>query len=165
MPSAVELLSLEPERQMPLRQALVRIVLWVPASAVPDHHRAAAILALRDCAFELVVLDGVVFHLYGEPLLARHQARAARYRPALHHAVELEPQIVMQPPGGVLLDDIGVAAPALHLALRLRGHVKTTFGAISFQSRFGAAWHDFDRRISRHDAPDRLPDRRRAAPH
>src|SRR5262245_51173615 len=165
MPSAVQLLSFERERQMPFRQALVRIVLRVPASAVPDHYRAAAILALRDRAFELVVLGGVVFHLHGEPLLPRHKARAARYRPALHPAVELKPQVIMQPSGSVFLDDIGVAAFALHLALRFGGHVKTTFGAIAFQSGFNAAWHDLDRGISRRRAPDRLSDGCSAVPH
>src|SRR4029453_16318215 len=149
MPSAVQLLPLERERQVPLREALVRIVLRAPAAAVPDHHRTAAILALRDRAFELVVLDGMVFTLHGEPLPARHQAWATRYPPALHHAVEFEPQVVMQPPGGVFLDDISVAPPALHLALRLGGHIKTTFGAIGFQSRFAAALHDLDRRLLR----------------
>ena len=45
-----------------------------------------------------------------------HQARAARHRPALHHAVELEPEIVMQARRRVLLDDEVVAlarAPAV----------------------------------------------------
>src|SRR5262245_31227643 len=100
----------------------------------------------------------MIFHLYCEPLLARHKARPAGDCPALHPAVELEPQVVMQAPRGVLLDDVGVAAPALHLALRLGGHVKTTFGAIGFQSRFATAWHDLERRISRRCAPDRLSD-------
>ena len=38
----------------------------------------------------------MILDLHRQPLLARHQTGAARYRPAFHDAVEFEPQIVMQ---------------------------------------------------------------------
>ena len=55
----------------------------------------------------------------GKPLLARHKARATRDRPALQHAVHLQPEVVVKPAGCMLLDDEAVS-PGLDLsALRL----------------------------------------------
>ena len=134
MPGPVELLALELEGETALLEPLVRIAFRIPATAVPDHHRAAAILALRDGAFERVVLDRMVLDLHGQPLLAGHQARTLGDRPALHHAVELEPEIVVQPPRGVLLDDVLVALAARLAPARLRRHVELAFAAVDLQS-------------------------------
>ena len=49
----------------------------------------------------------MVFHLHGEALYRRVQTGALGHSPALHHAVELEPQVVVQVTGGVLLNDEG----------------------------------------------------------
>src|SRR3954464_14148962 len=90
---------------MAFLEAGMRIAVRLPLAAVPDQHGAAAIFAFRDGAFELVVFDRMVFDLHREPLLARYQAWPARHRPALHHTVEFEPQIVVQTRRGVFLDD------------------------------------------------------------
>ena len=47
-----------------------------------------------------------------EPLLGRVERRALRHRPALQHAVELEPQVVVVGGGVVLVHDEAVAAVA-----------------------------------------------------
>ena len=109
MPTAVQLLAVELELEMALGKALVRIADRFPAAAIPDDHRAAAILALRDRALEVAIFERVILDMDRQTLLARHQARPARHRPALQHAVHLEPQIVVQASGGVLLDDVAVA--------------------------------------------------------
>ena len=109
MPAAMELLAVELELEMAFRIALVRITNRFPAAAIPDDHRAAAILALRDRALELTVLEGMILHVHRKALLARDQARTARHRPALQHAVQLQPEIVVQAPGSVFLDDVAVA--------------------------------------------------------
>src|SRR5262245_17562059 len=158
VPAAVKFLAFERECQMALIETLVRIVFRLPAAAIPDHHRAAAIFALRDRAFELVVLDRVVFHLYGKALLARHHAWPAGHRPAFHHAVEFETQIVMQAPCRVLLDDVSIATFAYHLALGLGGYAEMALGVIDFQPRF-FPMHEPDRRISLGCVPARLLDR------
>ena len=118
---------------MTFLQAAMRILLRRPGAAVPDHHGAAAVFALRDGAFEGVVFDRMVFGLDREPLLARHQARAAGDRPALHHAVELEPQVVVQPRRRVLLDDEAVALGARLAAARLRRHAEFPFLAVDVE--------------------------------
>ena len=93
-----------------------------PRAAVPDHHRAAAVLALRDDALELGVLDRVVLDLHREPLDRRIERRTLRHRPREQHALPLEPEVVVERGRAVLLDDererlrrartFGVFAPA-----------------------------------------------------
>ena len=110
MPAAAEFLALEIEDEVALGVGLVRIAVGDPASPIPDHDGAAAILAIRDRALEGVVFDRMILDVDGKTLFVRIEARAARHRPALHHAVEFEPQIVVQPPRRMLLNDVAMAA-------------------------------------------------------
>src|SRR6185312_2901757 len=114
-------------------QTALGIAFRLPAPAIPDHHGAAAIFAFRDGAFEFVVFDGVVLDLDREPLLTWHEAGAARHRPAFHGAADLEPQIVMQPPRGMLLDHESMAALS-NLSARLLGEVEAALGVVGRQS-------------------------------
>src|SRR5262249_51896757 len=61
------------------------------------------------------------------------QAGAAGHRPALHHPVELEPKVVMQPPRRVLLDNESVAARLGDFAARLRCDVEFALGAVCLE--------------------------------
>ena len=96
VPAAVQLFALKGECEVALCQAFVRIAFRLPMATVPDHHRAAAIFALRNRAFEFVVGYRMILNLDCQPLFAGHKARPARHRPAFHHAVEFETQIVVQ---------------------------------------------------------------------
>src|SRR5262249_52916922 len=60
VPAAVQLFAVEAKVEPAGAVAFERIAFRMPAAAVPDHHRAAAILALRDGALERVVLDRMV---------------------------------------------------------------------------------------------------------
>src|SRR3546814_5887966 len=53
MPAPAELLALQLEIEVPLGIALPGIAQRRPAAAVPQHHRAAAVLALRNGALEV----------------------------------------------------------------------------------------------------------------
>jgi len=134
VPAAAELFALEGECEMALGEAFVWIVFRLPMATVPDHHRAATIFTLGDRAFELVIGYRMILNLHCQPLFAWHQARAARHRPAFHHAVELETKVVMQSSRGVLLDDEGIATLSRHLALRLGGNAKASLGAIRLET-------------------------------
>src|SRR5262249_31796972 len=101
MPSPMQLLAIQGESEMTFLVAGVRVALRIPAAAVPNHDGAAAILSLRDASLECVVFDRMIFDVDRKPLLVRNEARAAGDRPALHHAVELESQVVVQAPRGV----------------------------------------------------------------
>src|SRR5437762_10325398 len=113
----------------------------MPSPAVPDHHRAAAILALRDGTLEVVVFDRMILDLHRQPLLAGDQAWSARDGPALHHTVELEPQVVVEAAGGVLLDDELVALAARLRAARLRCHVELAFAVVDLKTHDRLASH------------------------
>src|SRR5690606_15005473 len=69
------------------------------------------------------------------------------HRPALQHAVQLQPQVVVQPPRRVLLDQIAVAAGGFLLAsARLRRRLEIAFLPIGVEAhqlalrRSGAAF-------------------------
>jgi hypothetical protein len=61
-------------------------------------------LALGNDALEVSVRDRVILDVHGEPLHLGVEARPLRDRPAQQHAVELEPEVVVQSGSGVLLD-------------------------------------------------------------
>src|SRR5208282_401944 len=105
-----------------------------PAPAIPDHDGAAAIFASRDSALERVVLDRMVLDVDGKAFFAGVETRAARHRPALHHPVEFEPQIVMQPPCGMFLNHIAVTAAGTLPAARLRRHAELPLFSVSLES-------------------------------
>src|SRR5829696_5943698 len=119
MPAAVQLGAVEAKLETTLLKGAVRVALGLPGAAVPDHHSPAAIFTLGNGAFELVVFDGMIFDMDGEPLFARNEARAAGHRPAFHYAVELKSQVVMQPRCSVLLDNKSIAAALSGFAPRL----------------------------------------------
>ena len=65
----------------------------------------AAILAFRDRPFEIAVVERMIFHLDGEPLVMRIERRAADHRPGFEDAVEFKTQIIMQQRRVMFLDD------------------------------------------------------------
>ena len=77
----------------------------LPRAPVPDDHVAAAVLALGDDALEVEVLDRVVLDVHREPPRLRVERRPLRHRPAGQHAVDLEPEVVVQAAGPVALHD------------------------------------------------------------
>src|ERR1700686_512256 len=118
---------------MPLGEPFVRIALRRPMAAIPDHHGTAAIFALRDGALKAFVRDRMVLDVDGETFFAGIETRATRDRPAFHNAVELEPQIVMQPPCRMFLNHITVAAAFFPTAARLRRDAELSFLAVDFE--------------------------------
>ena len=133
VPAAAQFFAVEHEIEVTFGISPVRIAFGKPASAIPDHHRAAAIFALRNGAFERVVFDRMVFDMDGKALFGGVETRAARDRPAFHDAVEFETEVIMQPTRGMLLDDITVAAAGRLAAARLRGDIKFPFPAVYFE--------------------------------
>ncbi|MHC2386025.1 hypothetical protein ACVIHB_000841 [Bradyrhizobium liaoningense] len=102
-PASMQLLAVQGELQIALLEAGFRIIRF-PRAAVPQHHRAAAILPFRNRAFEIAIVERMVFHLDRQPLVVRIEGGSFRHRPGLEHAVEFEPEIVVQAAGVVLLD-------------------------------------------------------------
>ncbi len=129
-PFAAQLVAAQLEQQLAFDEALVDVVERHPAAAVPDDHRARAVVAGRDQPLEVRVLDGVVLDVDREPLVGRVRRRALRHGPGLQHAVVLEPEVVVRAPRRVLLDDEPRASYAGR-AERLRSLIRLSLCAIS----------------------------------
>src|SRR5262249_13884084 len=117
----------------------VRIAFGMPRSTIPDQHGAAAIFPLRDGSLESVVFNRVVLDVDGETLFAGDQAWPARDRPALHHAVQLHAQIVMQPTRGMFLYDVAASLAAARFPARLRRDVEFAFLSVDLQAHLAAS--------------------------
>src|SRR6185437_2234456 len=115
MPPAVQFGPLQREIEMPLVIPPVRIAVGNPFAAVPDHDRAADVLALRDRALEFVVFDGVILDVNGEAVLAEHETGTFGHRPAFHDPIELQAEVIVQAPRRMFLDNESVALAAADL--------------------------------------------------
>ena len=98
--AAVQALAVEGDHHL-LVAELVRLV----GPAVPDLHHAGAVLARRDLAREVDVLDRVVLGVDRQVVALRVGRDALRDGPRDEHAVALEPQVPVQPAGVVLVHD------------------------------------------------------------
>src|SRR5262249_42906942 len=133
--AALQALAVQVELEAAFAQRLVDVAVRLPGAAIPHHHRAAAILALRNGALEGAVLDRMVLDVDREPLVGGIEARPLRNGPAQQRTVMLEPEIEMRRPRRVLLDQVTVSARRLLLgAGRLRRAGKIPLGAILAQA-------------------------------
>ena len=106
-PTAVQSLALQRELQVAFGQGLLRrrVALGLPIAAIPELDGPAAILALRDRALEIAIIQRVILDFDRQPLVVRIERWASRHRPGLEHAVEFEAQIIMKARRVMFLDD------------------------------------------------------------
>ena len=102
-PAAVQLVAVQGEFQVALLEAALGII-GFPGAAIPQHDGAAAILVVRNGAFEIAVIERVILDLDRQPLVMRIERGPLGDRPGFEDAVELQPQIVMQARCVMLLD-------------------------------------------------------------
>lgn len=123
--TAMQPLAMKRELEVALLQGLFwRLAAFrLPVAAIPQHHRATAILTLWNRAFEVAIVERVILDLDHETLVVRIERWPLSHRPGFEHPVELEPQIIMEPCGVVLLDHEPppVRRLDLHLAARFAG--------------------------------------------
>ena len=104
----LELLAVQPELQLAVPDGLAAIErrgLRLPRAPVPDDHVTGAVLLGRDDALEVEVLDRVVLDVDGHAPGLRVEGGALGDGPADEDAVDLEPEVVVQPGRPVALDD------------------------------------------------------------
>ncbi len=101
--------------------------------AVPDAHRAGAVVALGDLALELEVLERVVLGAHREVVALRVRRDPLGHRPRRQRALVLEAQIPVQRAGVVLLDDVAGAAFLDLAGRRLGGRLEVALGPIGPQ--------------------------------
>ena len=124
--------------------AYTRTVLRVAADLKPQVIHAqsllspttAAVLAGRDLAVEVQVLQRMVLGAHGEPHRVAVGGQSLGHRPGREHPVAFEPDVPVQAPGVVLLDDEAGARP-LHRRVgvrdRLRGAPRVALAAVFVQ--------------------------------
>src|SRR6185295_8725506 len=101
-------LAMENEFDLALGYRLARVgarSFELPSAAVPHLDGPAAVLALRDRALEIAVVERMVLDLDGQPLVARIERGPARHRPRAQDAVELDAEIVVQSRRRMFLHD------------------------------------------------------------
>ncbi len=74
-------------------------------AAVPDPDLAGTVVACRDLALEVDVLERVVLHVDRLAVALRVVGDAVRHRPRRQRPVVLQSQVPVQPPGVVFVDD------------------------------------------------------------
>src|SRR4029079_518991 len=103
-------------------------------AAVPDLDRPSAVLALRDLALEVGVVERVVLDVHGQVALALAQRDAPGDGPAGEGAVALEAEVEVQPPGVVALhDEDRFVAPA-RTRERLRRPGRTALAPVGVEA-------------------------------
>ena len=107
-----------------------------PGAPVPDDDVAGAVLLRRDHALEVEVLDRVVLDVDRHPAHRRVERRALRDGPDGEDAVDLEPEVVVEPGGPMALDDESTGAgPARSVGRRRLGRLREVALAPVFLER------------------------------
>ncbi len=138
--------AVQHEGQIALAHSLFGVGQRLPGAAVPGLHGSGAILAIRNGALEVRVVERVVLHMGRDPLVGRVERGPLAHRPTPQHAAVLQPEIPMQ--AGtmrrVLLHDEHRRARARRFARRSRGrgfvgHAEVALGAIRPDGRVAGA--------------------------
>src|SRR5439155_1392879 len=98
-PFALELVAMQLEQQLALLHPLLGILERHPAPAVPYDHPAGAVVAFGDDSLELAVLERVVLYVDSESLVGAVGRGTLRDGPGPEHAIHLEAQVPVEPPG------------------------------------------------------------------
>ena len=98
----------------------VQIPLQMKSAAVPYHYRSGAIIAFRNFAFEVGVVQRMIFDVHCQALVGVALGRSLGHGPGLQRPVDRQPEIVMQPSCPVLLNHERVAmlSPGTDFQLR-----------------------------------------------
>src|SRR5207247_8806450 len=100
-PGAVEALAVQAYRQATVALLLDELI----GAAIPDPDGAGPVVPRRDLAFEVRVVERMILDVDGEMLCARLERHALRHRSARESPVALQPEVVVEPPRIVALDD------------------------------------------------------------
>ena len=92
----VQPLAVEHEPKLALAHALVGIVQRLPCAAIPQLHRAGAILAVGYDALEIGIVQRMVLDVRSDPLVGGIERRPFAHRPAPQHAVMLQAEVPVQ---------------------------------------------------------------------
>ena len=129
-PLSVELVAAQLEQELPLLEAFAPRLERNPLAAIPHDHAAGAVVPGRDDPLEVAVLERMILDFDGEALVGLVVRRPLRHRPRAEDAVHLQPQIEVEIPRGVLVDDERPAGNGRDRPDRLRRSVRGPLGAV-----------------------------------
>ena len=86
-PAAMKFLALQGKVQLAFPICALRIFAS-PLAAIPDHHRASAVLAFWDRAFKVAVIQRVIFNFDGEAPVLGVEGRALGDGPGFEDPLE-----------------------------------------------------------------------------
>jgi hypothetical protein len=80
--ASLQTLALQAKLEIALCQGLLWAIVafGLPIAAIPQHHRAAAILAFPDGTFEIAVVERMILDLNGKTLVVRIERRFLEWR-------------------------------------------------------------------------------------
>jgi hypothetical protein len=124
-----------------------------PKSSIPKHNGAAAIFAFGNRAFEISIVQRVIFNLDRQTTVLGIERGAFRHGPGFEHASRFQPQVEMKPGSGVLLNDEPRIFGSLYLRLAARfgGFREVALGLIEGKP---ARCHVENNRLRRARVPD-----------
>src|SRR6516225_9261432 len=98
VPTPAELVPEQLELELAARVLLADVLGLERAigAAIPHDHGAGAVVAGRDHAFEVRILERMVLDVHRETLLLGAHRGALRHRPALEHALHLETEVTVE---------------------------------------------------------------------
>ena len=121
-------LDLLPSRKRPLR---------LESAFVPDGDLPRSVVAGGDRAFKLAVFERVILGLDGQPPVCGIERRSLGHRPGRQHALHLEPEVVVQPPGVVFLHHEAISTAFLSLSAGFRRRMELPLPAVLVERSHG----------------------------
>ncbi len=175
--ATLQLLAVEHELQLAVAYRLLWVEggrLGLPGAPVPDDDVAGAVLLGGDDSFEVEVLDRVVLDVDGHAPDLAVEGGALGDGPADENALDLEPEVVVEPRGSVALDDEPPGGAGQVRRRRFGGLAEVTLAAVFLEGHAGSVPAEAGRRgptgaarpaasvagSTREDAYGRFPGRR-----
>ena len=116
---------------MPLVQILGAFARYrCPCPAIPQHDCAAAILALGNGAFERAITDRMVLCAHRQPFVVGVKAWPSSYRPTFEYAVDLQPEIPVQPRCVMFLHDKAITLAFRPVTRRFCRFLEVAFSVV-----------------------------------
>src|SRR5260370_33927213 len=81
------------------------------SATVPYNYGSGAIIAFRNFAFEVGVVQRMIFNVHRQPLVGVALGGSLGHGPGLQRPIDRQPELLEQPPGPLLLNYARAATP------------------------------------------------------
>lgn len=139
-PQSLHFVAPQLEQELPLREAGGDVLDGHPRSFVPHDRGSGAVLPLRNHTLELGVVERMRFHVHGEPLVRGIGRWPFGHRPRLQRPFPLQPQVLVQVAGVVLVQHEELAGGGCGGTERLGGAARGSACRDTARGGPGGAW-------------------------